>query len=96
MLVTDVFGGATAGASTLTIPNTSITSYSNGDTGQEMIFGMLETFATALDGSGLNNVTVSTGSSLLNNGAVLQKTYSFVVNLDFDAIGLDNLDVLAE
>lgn len=96
MLVTDVFGGATAGASTLTIPNTSIISYSNGDSGQEMIFGMLETFATALDGSGLNNVTVTSGTSLLSNGTVLQKVYNFTVNLDFTGTGLDALDVLAE
>ena len=96
MLVTDVFGGATAGVSTLTIPNTSIVSYSNGDNGQEMIFGMLETFSQALDGSGLANVTVSTGTNLLGTGTVLQKTYNFTVNLDFSVSGLENLDVLAE
>ena len=42
------------------------------------------------------NLTVSRGQSLTNNGAVLQKTYNFVVRLNFDPAIYDDLNVLAE
>jgi hypothetical protein len=96
MLITDIFGGATAGASTLTIPNTSIVSYSNGDNGQELAFGMLETMAQAVATGLLDNLKITTSSSLITNGTILQKKYTFTVNLDFDSEILATLDVSPE
>lgn len=96
MLVTDIFGGATPGASTLTIPNTSIVSYANGDNGQELVFGMLETMSQAVATGLLDNLKVTTTSSLFTNGTILQKKYTFTVNLDFESEILESLDVSPE
>ena len=98
--ITEVFPTSTVVDGDLVINNGDITSYipvSSTDPGvYEMVYGLLETMSAAVATGNATNLTVSRGQSLTNNGAVLQKTYNFVVRLNFDPAIYDDLNVLAE
>ena len=98
--ITEIFPGATVSDGDLTIPSGNITSYvpvSSTNPGvYEMVYGLLETMSTAVATGNATNLTVTRNQNLLNNGTVLQKTYTFVVRLDFDQSIYDDLNILPE
>jgi hypothetical protein len=82
----DVFSGATVSNGAVTIPSGSIVSYVpasvTSPSGAEGVFGVLETLSRAVAGAtGINNLSVSTNSSVLDNGATLRKSFSFTCSL---------------
>lgn len=98
--ITEVFPNATVLSGDLTINSGDITSYvpvsSTNPSVYEMVYGLLETMSAAVATGNAINLTVNRGQSLTNNGTVLQKTYNFVVRLNFDPAIYDDLDVLEE
>ena len=82
----------------ITIPSGTIACYlpsSNTDpAAAEFVFGMCETMNRAVSNGGLTNCTSSVTTNLIG-GNTLKKTYTFVVNLDFDSANVDGLDVKA-
>jgi hypothetical protein len=98
--ITEIFPNATVSAGSLTIPSGNITSYipvSSTNPGvYEMVYGLLETMSTAVATGNATNLTVEKTQALTNNGTVLQKTYSFVVRLDFNESIYDDLNILPE
>jgi len=98
--VTDIFPNATVSNGDLTIPDGDITSYSpvstSSPTGAEMIYGLLETMRSAVADAGYTNVSVVTNSKLVDNGTVLRREYTFVINLNFDETTFADLNVKDE
>ena len=86
--ITEIFPTSTVVDGDLVINNGDITSYipvSSTDPGvYEMVYGILETMSAAVATGNATNLTATRSQTLTNNGTVLQKTYNFVVRLDFD------------
>ena len=84
--IADVFSGATVSGGDLTIPSGSIVSYVpasvSSPSGAEGVFGILETLSRGVAGAtGINNLTVSTSSTVLDAGATLRKSFTFTCSL---------------
>jgi len=98
--ITEIFPTSTVVDGDLVINSGDVTSYipvSSTNPGvYEMVYGLLETMSAAVATGNATNLTVIRGQNLTNNGTVLQKTYNFVVRLDFDPAVYNDLNVLAE
>jgi hypothetical protein len=84
--IADVFSGATVSSGNLTIPSGSIVSYVpasvSNPSGSEGVFGLLETLSRSVTGAtGINNLTVSTTSTVLDGGSTLRKSFTFQCSL---------------
>lgn len=95
----EVFVNATVSNGDLTIPSGSINSYAPSSATSpkvsEMVYGLLDTMASAVATGNMTNLTVSQSQSL--SGDTLTKRYNFTVNLAFDSDTVDSiLDVKAE
>lgn len=99
--IADIFPGATVVSGDVKIPSGTVTSFvpsSVTDPGaSEFVFGMLETMHHAVSGAQLTNLTSTSTTSLVDDGTVLLKNYTYSVRLDFGVNTLiDNLNVKDE
>ena len=84
--IADVFSGATVSSGALTIPSGAIVSYVPSSTtspsGAEGVFGILETLSRAVVGAtGIDNVSVTSSASVLDQGTTLRKSFTFTCQL---------------
>lgn len=95
----EVFASASVSNGDLTIPSGSINSFAPtaANTGvYEMIFGLVDTLASAVATGDMTNVRVTETSTLVNQN-LLRKNYNFVINLDFDSDSIEGtLNVIPE
>lgn len=96
--IADVFSGATVSSGALTIPSGSIVSYVPASTtspsGAEGVFGILETLSRAVVGAtGIDNVTVTTSASVLDQGNTLRKVFNFTCQLALTSGIYESLDL---
>lgn len=99
--IADIFAGATVADGDVTIPSGTVTSFVptsvTNPGASEFVFGMLETMHHAVSGAALTNVTSTSTTSLIDDGTVLLKNYTYTVRLDFGVNTLiDTLNVKDE
>jgi len=90
--ITDIFVGATDNGTSVSIPISSLESYSTGDDGKELCMSLLLAVNKALAGSDLTKMTTSTGQ-VATDADTLTKTFSFTAQLSYS---FGNLDIEAE
>ena len=93
--VTGVFAGATVSSGELTIPSGSIVSFvpssATNPGGAELVFGLVETMYQNV-GASNTYVKVSVNTTSVD-ATTLRRTYTFIVDLNLDDTGLENLNV---